>query len=287
MENIINIKNINKLKEDDKNNKIENLIEYHKKTVNDIINNLNKLTLDAFFEIENKIEEDVFFKINNYVENIYNQRNLRKEELHNIITYVDWVTTTEPLRTLIYLPTFQNKQNKQNKQNQQNSNNKTDIFLFQKHTSLAFEFYKNYEINEKEHLPLENECNKLVDYIFSIPEEKEISFFETDGTINKLNIPAETYFKKNKKLRKKMTEIVNFGLYSFIVDQNIKHQAAGFVLVDIKSRIYLIGCVNEKFYMIDKNLVNDIFDLKNEKYHLSKMPLPVLKKEQILSYYPS
>jgi plasmid maintenance system antidote protein VapI len=61
MENIINIKNINKLKEDDKNNKIENLIEYHKKTVNDIINNLNKLTLDAFFEIENKIEEDVFF----------------------------------------------------------------------------------------------------------------------------------------------------------------------------------------------------------------------------------
>ena len=84
-----------------------------------------------------------------------------------------------------------------------------------------------------------------------------------------------------------MTEIVNFGLYSFIVDQNIKHQAAGFVLVDIKSRIYLIGCVNEKFYMIDKNLVNDIFDLKNEKYHLSKMPLPVLKKEQILSYYPS
>lgn len=263
---------------------INNLIEYHKKTVNDTINKLNKLnnlTFDSFLEIENKIEKDVFFKINNDVESIYNQRKLKKQELHNVITYVDWITSTEPMRTLIYLPTFQNSQNKQN------SDNKSDIFLFQKHTALAFEFYKNYEINKKKQLLLERECSKLVNYIFSIPEEKEISFFETDGTVNKLNIPSETYFKKNEKLHNKMKEVINFGLFSFVIDQNVKYQAAGFISVDIKSKIYLIGCVNEKFYIIDKNLVNDIFDLKDERYHISKMPLPTLKKEHIINYYPS
>lgn len=261
----------------------KNLIEFHKKTVNECINNL---TFETFLNAENEIEKITFLSINNYIEKIYNQRELQKQELNNIITYVDWITTTEPMRTLIYLPTILPMKNNKDI----NRNKDADVFLIQKHVALSFEYYKKHLLKDSKlnsFVTLESTCQNLTNYIFSIPEEKEISFFETDGTVNKLNIPSEAYFKKNEKLYNKMKEVINFGLFSFAIDQNVKNQSAGFITIELKNRIYFISCVDQHFYIIDNNLVNDIFDLHDTEYHLSKMPLPTLKKEQIISYYPS